>query len=137
MNCRRIEKLIPLYVEGDLGVDEAGAVLSHVVACARCNNLVAEYEQSQRWLRSYTPPDFDDASLRDLKLGVLREIEGRRARVTFLDSLAGRWTPRLVIAASAAFLIILAALAFHVYRQKTNEAPGRDDLAGGGAGQEK
>jgi hypothetical protein len=138
MNCRRIEKLIPLYVGGDLEVDKAGAVLSHTLGCARCNKLVAEYEESQRWLRSYTPPDFDDASLDDLKAGVLREINGRRTQVTFINSVAGRLRRRLVLATSAAFLIIFAALGFYVYQHKPNEASGPVDLeAGREAGQEK
>jgi hypothetical protein len=138
MNCRRVEKLIPLYVEGELEVDKAGAVLAHTLACARCNKLAAEYEESQRWLRSYAPPDFYDASLYDLKLSVLREINGRRARVTFLNSVAGLWRRRLVLATSAAFLIIFAALGVYIYQHKANEAPARDDtVAGGEAVQEE
>ncbi|HEX8089186.1 MAG TPA: zf-HC2 domain-containing protein [Blastocatellia bacterium] len=129
MNCRRIEKLIPLYVGGDLDVDKAGAVLAHASACARCNGLVAEYEQSRRWLRSYTPPDFDDALLEDLKLSVLGKIEGRRTRASFLNGLAGRWAQGLALASASALLIVLAALAFHAYQHKTNEVSGGEDLA--------
>lgn len=131
MNCRRVEKLIPLYVGGDLDVDKAGAVLSHASTCARCSGLVAEYEQSQRWLRSYTPPDFDDALLEDLRLSVLGEIEGRRTRVSFLNGPAGRWARGLALASASAFLIALSALAFHAYQSKTNELSARDDLAAG------
>ena len=129
MNCRRIEELIPLYVEGDLDTDKAGAVASHTLTCAGCGKLVAEYEESQRWLRSYTPPRFDDALLDDMKLSVLREINGRKTRATFLNRLAERWSPRLVLATSAAFLIIFAALAFYVYQNKSGVG---NDMATGG-----
>ncbi|MFP5264950.1 MAG: anti-sigma factor family protein [Blastocatellia bacterium] len=131
MNCRRIEKLIPLYVGGDLDVNKADAVLAHASTCARCNGLVAEYEHSRRWLRSYTPPDFDDASLEDLKRSVLADIEGRTARASFLNGLARRWAQGLAIASASAALIALAALAFYAYQQKTNEFSGREDLAAG------
>jgi hypothetical protein len=138
MNCRRIEELIPLYVGGDLDSDKAGAVASHTLTCAGCNEMVAEYEESQRWLRTYTPPRFDDASLNDMKLSVLREIKGRKSQVTFLNSLAACWTRRLALATSAAFLIIFAALAFYVYQNKAGVASdGNNMAAGGGAAQEK
>jgi len=138
MNCRRIEELIPLYVEGDLDSDKAGAVASHALTCAGCNELVAEYEESQAWLRTYTPPRFDDALLDDMKLSVLREIEARKTQVTFLNRLAGHWTRRLVLATSAALLVTFAALAFYAYQNKAGVASDGNDLAAGGeAGQEK
>jgi hypothetical protein len=131
MNCRRIEKLIPLYVGGDLDAGKADAVLAHASTCARCGGLVAEYEQSRRWLRSYTPPDFDDASLEGLKQSVLARIEGQRTPASFLNGLAGRWAQGLAIASASAALIALAALAFYAYQHKTNEVSGREDLAAG------
>src|SRR5215216_1883021 len=102
MTCRRIEKLIPLYVEGDLNTELTEQVRSHAKSCANCNGLVAEYKESQRWLRSFEPPHFDDALLDDLKLGVLEKINGEETHASFLNRLAQHWTRRLVFAASVA-----------------------------------
>ena len=78
MNCRRIEELIPLYVEGDLETGKADAVLTHTQACAHCNQIIAEYKASQDWLRSGDVPDFDDASLDALRAGAMKESGDRR-----------------------------------------------------------
>jgi hypothetical protein len=126
MNCRRIEKLIPLYVEGDLEIDKSGAVLAHARSCAKCSGLISEYKESQRWLRSFAPPDFDDALLDDLKLGVLEKIEDQKARVSFLNRLSGHWAQRLIVVTSAALLIIFGALAFYVYQRGSNDPANRE-----------
>lgn len=137
MNCRHIEELIPLYVEGDLDADNSGAVLSHAQICASCSELIAEYEESQRWLHSYTPPHFDDASLDDLKLDVLRGIHAQRMRPSFLQRLSEHWTRRQAFATSAALLIIFAAIGFYVYQRKANEAPVHSSLAAGRDAEQK
>ena len=121
MNCRRIEKLIPLYVEGDLDTGQADQVRAHAKSCPNCNGLVAEYKESQRWLRSFAPPHFDDALLDDLKLGVLEKINEQEEPVSFLNAIAGQWTRRLVLAASVALLIAFGVLAFYVYQNNRND----------------
>jgi hypothetical protein len=115
MNCRRIEKLIPLYVEGDLDHDESGAVLAHLNTCESCSALISEYEASQSWLRSNMLPDFDDAMLDDFKRGVMREIDEARARPSFFNFSARPLMPGRAFAAVAALLIIFAAFALYIY----------------------
>jgi hypothetical protein len=129
MNCRRIEKLIPLYVEGDLEGDEAAAVLAHVETCGGCRELVAGYEASQRWLRSHTPPDFDDALLDGIKRGVLKEIGERRVRPATFAFFARPWAARPLFAAAAAVLIVFAALTFYFYSARSTAVSSRDELA--------
>jgi len=87
MNCRRVEKLIPLYVEGDLASGIADRLASHLEWCGRCNWLADEYKESQSWLRSSEPPEFDEAALNGLKAGVLRQIAETSARPSLLPSL--------------------------------------------------
>ena len=137
MNCRRIEELIPLYIGGDLEADKADAVLAHTQACADCRELVAEYEESQNWLRSYTPPAFDDASLNDLKMGVLREINRGRGQVTFFHSLTRLWNRRLILATSVALLIIFGALAFYIHQSGAGGTGSDGELTAGDAGHGK
>jgi hypothetical protein len=129
MNCRRIEKLIPLYVEGDLESHEAGTVLAHLKTCESCGALVTEYEASQTWLRSHALPDFDDAMLDDLKRGVMREIDEAKERPAFFGFFAGYWTPGHVFQAIAALLIIVAAVAFYVYLGKLSGISNNDKIA--------
>lgn len=123
MNCRRVEKLIPLYVEGDLASGIADRVTSHLDWCGRCNWLADEYKESQSWLRSSEPPEFDEATLSGLKIGVLRRIEETSARPSLLASLAEQWSRRQVFALSAAMLIILGVVVFYIYQARLSAKP--------------
>ncbi len=129
MNCRRIEKLIPLYVECDLESDEAGRVLAHLQTCESCSTLVAEYEASQSWLRSNTLPDFDEAMLNDMKRGVMRGIDEARERPSFFGFFARPLMPRRAFAVVAAMLIIFAAFALYIYWGRSSAVSNDDKLA--------
>jgi len=123
MNCRRVEKLIPLYVEGDLAPGTADRLTSHLDWCGRCNWLADEYRESQGWLRTSEPPEFDEAFLDTLKAGVLSRIEETSARPSLLASLVQQWSRRQVLALSAALLIIFGALVFYIYQVRTRANP--------------
>jgi hypothetical protein len=123
MNCRRVEKLIPLYVEGDLASGIADRLTSHLDWCGRCNWLADEYKESQSWLRTSEPPEFDEASLNGLKAGVLRRIEETSAKPSLLASLMQQWSRRQVLALSAALLIIFGVVVFYIYQARMSVNP--------------
>lgn len=118
MNCRRVEKLMPLYVAGDLASGMAERLASHLEWCGRCNWLADEYRESQSWLRSTEPPEFDDSALKGLKAGVLRRIEETNARPSMLASLVQHWSRRHVFALSAAAVIIFGMAVLYVYQTR-------------------
>lgn len=128
MNCRRIEKLIPLYVESDLEKDEAAQVFAHACACAGCAALIAEYEASQQWLRSHQPPEFDDALFESISRNVVKKITERKPSA-FFEFFAFRFAGYRIYAATAAMLIIFAALAFYYYSGNPNAVTNRDEQA--------
>jgi len=121
MNCRRVEKLIPLYVEGDLASGLAQRLTSHLEWCGRCNWLADDYRESQTWLRANEPPVYDEAFLDNFKSGILQRIEQAGARPSLLASFLHQWSRRQVLALSAALLIIFGALVFYIYRVKLRD----------------
>lgn len=123
MNCRRVEKLIPLYVEGDLKSDLASPIASHLDWCGRCNWLADEYKESQCWLRSSEPPEFDEATLNGLKSDVLRKIAESSVRPSLLASLMQQWGGRQVFALSTAMLFIFGAVVFYIYQARMSVKP--------------
>jgi putative zinc finger protein len=129
MDCRRIEKLIPLYVECDLEGDESGRVSAHLETCDSCNTLVAEYEASQSWLRLNTLPDFDDAMLDDMKRGVMRGIDEARERPSFFGFFTWPLMPGRAFAAVAALLIIFAVFALYIYSGRSSAVSKDSPLA--------
>ena len=123
MNCKRVEKLIPLYVEGDLKSDVANHIASHLDWCGRCNWLADEYKESQSWLRSSDSPEFDEAALNGLKAGVLRRIAENTAKPSLLAALVQQWSRRQVFALSAALLIIFGVVVFYIYQARMSVNP--------------
>lgn len=129
MKCRRIEKLIPLYVEGDLASGIAARIASHLELCGKCNWLADEYKESQSWLCSSDQPVFDEAELRSLKAGVLRQIAETGAKPSRFANLIQHWSRRQVLALSAAMLIVFGAVVFYIYQAGLRAKPLVDESA--------
>jgi anti-sigma factor RsiW len=120
MNCRRIEQLISLYVEGDLEPKKASEVSLHLSRCGSCSRMAADYRGSQDWLRASAQVDFGDAELDRLRAGVLKEIERQGVRPGFLQLMVRAFAAKRLALASAALLILFGALAVYLY----SRAPG-------------
>ncbi len=101
MSCESIEKLLPLYVEGDLSSGERREVDEHVASCESCCSSLRFYEELE-------------ASL--LSLGDARPSPARAAAAVSgslgLRSRAGfRWTwPGVPALTGAAFIVLGIAL---------------------------
>jgi hypothetical protein len=118
MNCRRIEKLIPLFVEGDLDVAAMNEVSLHLNDCQNCSQLMGEYGESQNWLRTFTPPEFDSAFFVDLKQSVMQEIGRKPTRPTWIHRLVERWSWNPTWAMAIVMLVLVGGLAFYLYSGK-------------------
>jgi anti-sigma factor RsiW len=118
MKCRRVERMIPLYVEGDLQSRLSEGIASHLEWCGRCNWLADEYRESQNWLRSSEPPVLDDKFLGSFKAGVLRQIEVTASKPSRLSNLIHQWSRRQVFALSAAMLIVFGVVVLYVYQAR-------------------
>jgi hypothetical protein len=112
MNCTQIEKLIPLYVGGDLKPPEIDEVRRHSELCVFCRELIAEFDESQSWLRGFVAPQFDETVFDDLRDAVRREITRTEMRPAFIGSFEPFWNLRFVIGGSLALIFLTAGLAF-------------------------
>lgn len=54
MSCQRFTELLGDYVEGRLQSDERPAMDAHLLACARCSELFADYERLPGLVRRAT-----------------------------------------------------------------------------------
>jgi Putative zinc-finger len=130
MNCTHIKRLIPLYVGGDLNTQQVAGVRKHIETCERCRNLVAEFEDSQNWLRDFTAPQFDEAVFENLRDAVREEIARVESRPSLFDLLTPVWNLRSVIAASLALALLTAGLLLYANRPKS---PDKRPIADKGA----
>lgn len=122
MNCKRAEKLMPLYAAGDLPAGGASrAVAAHVARCASCAGLAAEFRASLGWAREAgAVPEFGEEFYERLRAGVLDRV-GRDTRPAAPSRFAPRFgamfaSRRLACAASLALAACALALAFYVSR---------------------
>jgi Putative zinc-finger len=123
MNCRRVQKLIPLHVEGDLRTSAANRVESHLEWCGRCNWLADEYKDSQRWLHTSQPPEFDEPFLENLKRSVLEQVAENNATPSLFTSLAQRWGRKQILALAAVFVMVLGTVALYFYQARVKGNP--------------
>lgn len=108
MNCTKIEKLLPLYVEGDLTEREASEVRSHLSSCNFCRNLSEEFAASQERIRNFAVPEFGAEFYERLRGSVLTEISSRHVeRPSVFRTL---FPARPALAASLATLVLFGAL---------------------------
>jgi len=122
MNCRRVQKLMPLFVEDDLRLALATRIASHLEWCGKCNWLADDYRESQSWLRASTPPEFDNALLDRVKNGVLAQIVASNQRPSRWAALALHLNRRQVFALSAAALVIVATFVIYGYQTRLKDA---------------
>lgn len=120
MNCRRVEKLIPLYVEGDLESHSRERIASHLEWCGRCNWLADDFRESQSWLRSTQLPELDQAFLDSFKADALKLIAETNSKPSLVASLLQQWSRRQVFALAGAMLIIVAVVVFYFYQAGTS-----------------
>jgi Putative zinc-finger len=123
MNCTHIKRLIPLYVGGDLNTEAVAGVRKHIETCERCRDLVAEFEESQSWLRDFTAPQFDETVFENLRDAVREEIARVESRPSLFDLLMPVWNIRSVIAASLALALLTAGLLLYTNRSKAPDKP--------------
>jgi hypothetical protein len=126
MNCKRAERLIPLYVEGDLAARESRTVGLHLGSCRTCAAAEREYQESQRWLRSYQPPDFGDAFFQELNRTVLGDIKTSRS-ASWLQGVVWGWSrhPSLAAALVVLVLVVLGAMLLAGKSTRRDDRPER------------
>lgn len=129
MKCELSEKLIPLYVGGDLEPAESDEVRLHLESCASCNRLAEDFHSSRNWIVAAALPDFDEASFANLRASVLSRIEQQPSSTNWFDWLLPKWNPRLMLAASAAALFLMIGIALAVYLSQSPTSKSGEDVA--------
>jgi len=118
MKCRRVKKLLPLYVEGDLASNRAEQISAHLEWCGQCNWLADEYTESQTWLHTNEAPEFDQEFLDHFKSGVMRRLEETAARPSLLTSIAQHWSRRQMLAMSGVMIIAVGMVVLYIYQAR-------------------
>jgi hypothetical protein len=110
MNCKQVEKLMPLYAGRDLGERDAQLVDAHVQSCQSCAATAAEFRETRQLLQEFSSPAFSQDVYAGIRQNVWRQIESDSRRSLF-ESMASWFRPRIVWTAAAAMLFLAISAA--------------------------
>jgi hypothetical protein len=110
MNCREIEKFLPLYAGHDLSARREQSIAAHLQSCAACSAAAAEYREARDLLHAFTPPAFSDETYAGIRQRVWEQIEIESGSPSLLDAIAAWFQPRLVWTTVAALLVIVSVV---------------------------
>ena len=120
MNCTGVEKLLPLYVEGDMTEDESVEVRAHLSACEHCFQLSEEFSASQSRLHNFAAPDFGSEFYEQIRGAVLAEITAPKPAAPSFPSVIAQlrqfftWRPALAVS-FALLLILCGVISYGLY----------------------
>jgi len=113
LDCKRMTKLLPLYVAGDLVGEPEREVVVHLASCEECRQLADGFMESSSLLtQACAQPEFDAEFYAGIRRAVLDKIPGEGIVLGPFERLWGR---RWLYAASIA-LVVIATLTLQYFR---------------------
>jgi hypothetical protein len=116
MKCQVVQRLLPLFVEGDLPERKSARVRLHLEDCLGCRGVQEQYRRSQQWLRASALPAVDGERLEALRRAVWRQIDQQpRPAPLWLAIERGwaslrRWASQPPVAVAALGLVVLGSV---------------------------
>ena len=113
MNCKQIEKLLPLYAGRDLDAQSERLVTAHVESCAACRAAAAEYLQTRNLIQEFAPPAFSEDVYAGIRQNVWRQIETESTTRSWWEDMFALFHPRWTTAFATVVLIAVSALGIY------------------------
>ena len=108
MNCKQVEKFLPLWAGGDLESTRERSLREHLASCKACAAAASEYHETRQWLQNFAAPAFSDDVYAEMRQNVWRRIEIEASGPSVSQVIAGWFQPRWVWAPAAVLLIAIA-----------------------------
>ncbi len=121
MNCKHVQKMLPLYVGRDLDEKSQQLVKSHVESCTHCASSADEYRRTRQLLQKFAPPVFSEAGYTGIRQRVLREIERESTAPVLLQLVASRFRPRIRWAVATGLIIVVSIFAVYFISNLKND----------------
>ncbi|HEX3143821.1 MAG TPA: zf-HC2 domain-containing protein [Pyrinomonadaceae bacterium] len=122
MNCRQIEKYLPLYAGHDLSGSREQLLAAHLQSCGACTEALADFQNARELMQTFSAPSFSDEVYAEIRKSVWRQIESE-SRPTLFAAVAAWFQPRLVWSAAAALVVTLSVVGVYVVAQKFTVRP--------------
>ena len=113
MNCKQVEKLLPLYAGRDLDAQSVRLITAHVEACTECSAAAGEYLETRELLQEFAPPAFSEDVYAGIRQNVWRQIESETGTRSPWEAFVDLFRPRLAWA--LATVVLIAVSVFGIY----------------------
>lgn len=125
MNCKQVQKLLPLSVGRDLDERREQMVEAHLQSCLECVDKAKEFRETREVLRDYESPAISQEVYADIRRRVIREIEAESTRPAPPQFVASLFRPRLTWALASGLIIVsMLAIFFTATRRNVEPIPG-------------
>jgi hypothetical protein len=114
MNCKQIEKLLPLYAGGDLDTQTERLITAHVESCGACSVAAGEYRLSRELLQEFALPVFSEDVYAEIRKDVWRQIESESAARSPWEAVFDLFRPRLAWALATVALIAVSVFGIYL-----------------------
>jgi len=119
LKCKRVARVISLYVAGDLVGEPERVVAAHLASCESCRRLAEEFSESNGLLtQACAPPEFGAKFYSGIRCAVLTEITRDRIR-----SKPSLFRPRWIYATAFAAIIIVSGVVLQRFVSNRREIP--------------
>lgn len=108
MNCKQVEKLLPLFAGDDLKESRARSLAAHLESCGKCARNAGEYVETRQMLREFAPPAISEDIYAEISRNVWRTIEADATDRSHWKIFTGGLHPRRTWAMAAVVLIAIS-----------------------------
>jgi putative zinc finger protein len=109
MNCKEVERFLPLFAGGDLAERLEQPISRHLQSCASCALVARDYRQSAELLQQFAAPAFSDEVYAEIRRSVWRQIDAAPQRAWRFTIFGVRLRPPMIFATAAALFIAISA----------------------------
>jgi hypothetical protein len=116
MNCKQVEKLLPLFGSDDLSARLQQPLSRHLKSCASCAAAAGDYRQSSELLQEFAVPVFSDDLFAEMRRNVWQQIKAEPAHRSLTEMLRAWLHPPIApMVWAAAIALLVAVLAGGIY----------------------
>jgi hypothetical protein len=123
MNCKQVNKLLPLYAGHDLAKSREHLVTAHLQTCATCSLAAAAYRDARELMHDFAQPVFGDEVYAEIRKTVWQQIERKPKGRSIFESITVWFGPQFAWAAAAVLMITISIVGLYFINREFTVRP--------------
>ena len=118
MNCKQVEKFLPLYEGREVSARRAQLITEHLAECASCTEAARDYDDARELMHTVEAPTFGDDFYADIRRNVWRKIEAE-SRPSLIAAMTAWLQPGFIWTAAALLVAVSVAGVYFAAKRLT------------------